>query len=129
VAVRVLIVDDHSPFRSAARRVVALTDGFEVVGEAGTGGAAVDAARDLLPDLVLMDVHLPDIDGDEASRRILSGRYRPVILLLSTHDPFEYAPLARECGAVAYLPKDQFGPDTLAGTWASAQGRDATADS
>jgi DNA-binding NarL/FixJ family response regulator len=122
MAVRVLIVDDHAPFRGAARTVVALTDGFEVVGEVESGEAAVDAARDLAPDLVLMDVHLPGIDGDEASRQILRGSPRPVVVLLSTHDPLEYAPLAAECGAAAYLAKEHFGPDTLAATWAAALG-------
>jgi DNA-binding NarL/FixJ family response regulator len=120
MAVRVLIVDDHAPFRGAARTVVALTDGFEVVGEAETGTAAVDAVRDLTPDLVLMDVHLPGIAGDEACRRILRGPNRPVVLLLSTRDPVEYAPLAAECGAAAYLAKEQFGPDTLVAAWTSA---------
>jgi DNA-binding NarL/FixJ family response regulator len=121
MAVRVLIVDDHAPFRGAARTVVALTEGFEVAGEAETGEDAVNAARALAPDLVLMDVHLPGIDGDEASRRILQGAQRPVILLLSTHDPLEYGPLAAECGAAAYLAKEEFGPDTLASAWAQAQ--------
>ena len=121
MAIRVLIVDDHAPFRGAARTVVALTEGFEVAGEVESGEAAVDAARTLAPDLVLMDVHLPGIDGDEASRRILCGSHRPVILLLSTHDPVEYAPLAEECGAAAYLPKEDFGPDALASAWAAAQ--------
>ncbi|MGH2766519.1 MAG: response regulator transcription factor, partial [Actinomycetota bacterium] len=72
MTVRVLIVDDQEPFRQAARAVVELTDGFEVAGEAETGEAAVDAARGLGPDLVLMDVNLPGIDGLEATRRILS---------------------------------------------------------
>jgi DNA-binding NarL/FixJ family response regulator len=120
MAVRVLIVDDHAPFRGAARTVVALTDGFEVVGEAMTGAAAVEAVGELSPDLVLMDVHLPGFDGDEACRRILRGPHRPVVLLLSTHDPLEYAPLAAECGAAAYLAKEQFGPDTLVAAWTTA---------
>ena len=73
MTVRVLIVDDQEPFRQAARAVVELTDGFEVAGEAETGEDAVDRARELEPDLVLMDVNLPGIDGLEATRRILSG--------------------------------------------------------
>ena len=70
--VRVLIVDDQEPFRLAARMVVELTDGFEVVGEAETGEDSVAMTADLAPDLVLMDVNLPGIDGLEATRRILA---------------------------------------------------------
>jgi DNA-binding NarL/FixJ family response regulator len=133
MAVRVLLVDDQAPFLAAARAVVALTEGFEVVGEAASGEAAVDAARALAPDLVLMDVRLPGIDGPEASRRILgraagrgetgagaSGGPRPVVFLLSTSEAAEVAPLVAACGAAAYLPKAEFGPRPLAAAWAAA---------
>jgi DNA-binding NarL/FixJ family response regulator len=123
--VQVLIVDDQAPFRAAARTVVELTDGFAVAGEAATGEDSVDAAGRLAPDLVLMDVNLPGIDGAEATRRILSGlagtERKPVVLLLSTYEATEYAPRAAECGAAGYLPKSEFGPDALAAAWASAQ--------
>jgi two-component system response regulator AlgR len=121
MAVRVLIVDDQEPFRLAARTVVELTDGFEVAGEAETGEAAVDAARELQPDLVLMDVNLPGIDGLEATRRILSeAGGRVVVLMLSTYEAEEYAPRAAEVGAAAYIPKSEFEPDRLADAWAAA---------
>ena len=71
--VHVLIVDDQPSFRRAARNVVDLTPGFVMSGDADTGEAAVGAAREQQPDLVLMDVHLPGIDGPEASRRIFAG--------------------------------------------------------
>jgi DNA-binding NarL/FixJ family response regulator len=120
VTVRVLIVDDQEPFRLAARMVVEATDGFEVVGESETGEASVEAAGRLDPDLVLMDVNLPGINGLEATRRILQGPNRVVILLLSTYEEEEYAPRAAECGAAAYIPKSSFSPDRLADAWAAA---------
>jgi DNA-binding NarL/FixJ family response regulator len=119
--VRVLIVDDQEPFRTAARLVVEATDGFEVVGEAETGEESVDMALQHGPDLVLMDVNLPGINGLEATRRILDQQTRPVVvLLLSTYEADEYAPRAAECGAAAYIPKAAFGPDRLEAAWAAA---------
>ncbi|MEX2458558.1 MAG: response regulator transcription factor [Actinomycetota bacterium] len=121
MAIRVLIVDDQAPFREAARTVVELTDGFEVVGEAETGEASVQAASDLRPDLVLMDVNLPGIDGLEATRQILAnGGGSVVVLLLSTYEYDEYAPRAAESGAAAYIPKSEFEPDRLEEAWAAA---------
>ena len=118
---RVLIVDDQEPFRLAARMVVEATEGFEVVGEVETGEASVEATKELDPDLVLMDVNLPGINGLDATRQILSDSdNRVVILLLSTYEEAEYAPRAAECGAAAYIPKSSFGPDRLAEAWAAA---------
>jgi len=120
MSVRVLIVDDQEPFRLAARMVVDVTEGFEVVGEAETGEEGVRLAAELAPDLVLMDVNLPGIDGLEATRRILAADGPPVVLLLSTYEEAEYAPRAAECGAAAYVPKAVFGPDRLEDAWAEA---------
>jgi DNA-binding NarL/FixJ family response regulator len=120
MTVRVLIVDDQEPFREAARMVVEITDGFEVVGEAETGEDSVTMAADLKPDLVLMDVNLPGINGLDATRQILSaGGESVVVLLLSTYEEEEYAPRAAECGAAAYIPKAVFGPDRLESAWAA----------
>ncbi|MEA2646792.1 MAG: two-component system, NarL family, invasion response regulator UvrY [Chloroflexota bacterium] len=120
MAVRVLIVDDQAPFRDAARTVVDLTDGFEVVGEAETGEDSVRMAHELRPDLVLMDVNLPGINGLDATRQILADIDPVVVLLLSTYEADEYAPKAAECGAAAYIPKSEFMPDRLEAAWAAA---------
>ena len=126
MTVRVLIVDDQEPFRMAARMVVEVTDGFEVVGEAETGEDSVTMAEELKPDLVLMDVNLPGINGLDATRQILAGAIdgsgAVVVLLLSTYEEEEYAPRAAECGASAYIPKAVFGPDRLEAAWAAATG-------
>lgn len=118
MSVRVLIVDDQAPFRLAARMVVDATDGFEVAGEAETGEDSVAMAAELRPDLVLMDVNLPGIDGLDATRQILAGSDTVVVLLLSTYEEAEYAPKAAECGASSYIPKAVFGPDRLEQAWA-----------
>ena len=126
MSVRVLIVDDQAPFREAARAVVELTDGFELAGEAETGEDAVDRARVLSPDLVLMDVNLPGIDGLEATRRILrESDGRVVVLMVSTYEADEYAPRAAEAGAAGYIPKSEFEPDRLSEAWDAAGGGQA----
>jgi DNA-binding NarL/FixJ family response regulator len=119
--VRVLIVDDQEPFRAAARLVVEATDGFEVAAEAETGEDSVTMARDVRPDLVLMDVNLPGINGLEATQRILADAPSTVVFLLSTYEEAEYAPRAAEAGAATYIPKAVFGPDRLEQAWAKAR--------
>jgi DNA-binding NarL/FixJ family response regulator len=123
VAVKVLIVDDQPAFRRAARHVVEMTDGFEVVGEAASGEDSVEAARAWWPDVVLMDVRLPGIDGLEACRRIC-GLDRPggapVILLVSTETPADAAEWASACGAAAYVPKAEFDSERLVAAWTGA---------
>jgi len=123
MAVRVLIVDDQEPFRLAARAVVEATDDFEVIGEVETGEASVEAAHDLVPDLILMDVNLPGIDGLEATRRILAqagDSKTVVVLVLSTYEAAEFAGRAAEAGAACFISKSDFSPDRLAAAWAEA---------
>ena len=118
--VSVLIVDDQAPFLRAMSAVIEETDGFGVVGRAGSGEEAVVAARALLPDLVLMDVNLPGIDGLEATRRLRARTSAPVVLLLSTYDEDAGARFIAECGAAAYVTKSAFGPDRLREAWTAA---------
>jgi two-component system invasion response regulator UvrY len=118
--VRVLIADDRAPFRRAARAVVSATPGFEVVGEATSGEAAVELAAALEPDLVLIDVHMPGIGGFEASRRIAGRESGPLTVLVSSYRPEDLPQSPRACGATAYVRKEDFGPRTL---WALWEGR------
>jgi DNA-binding NarL/FixJ family response regulator len=118
--VRVLIVDDQLPFREASRMVVEMTDGFEVVGEAENGEHAIALVKELKPDLVLMDVQMPGIDGIETTRRITSVPKPPVVIVMSTHESGDYVDVALAAGAVGFLPKSQFGFDTLNEMWAIA---------
>jgi DNA-binding NarL/FixJ family response regulator len=119
--VRVLIVDDQEPFRRAMAAVVAETDDFVVVGSAASGEESLALAAALRPDLVLMDVHLPGIDGIEATRRLTGSPGGPVVVLLSTYDQDEFD--LAGCGAASYVPKAAFGPDRLSAAWAEATGR------
>ncbi len=124
MAVRVLVVDDQPPFRMAATAVVEATEDFEVIGEVETGEAAVEAARELLPDLILMDVNLPGINGLEATRQILAAATEDppvVVVVLSTYEASEYAPRAAEAGAASYIPKSEFSPDRLEEAWRAAK--------
>jgi DNA-binding NarL/FixJ family response regulator len=100
--------------------VVQETAGFAVVGQALSGEDSILAAAELLPDLVLMDVNLPGIDGLEATRRLRGRQSPPVVLLLSTYDEDAGARFVAECGATAYLTKSAFGPDRLLEVWAAA---------
>ena len=118
--VRVLIVDDQLPFREASRMVVEMTDGFEVVGEAENGEDAVAMAADLRPDLVLMDVQMPGIDGLEATRRIMGLDSPPRVLVMSTHESGSYEAPALAAGAIAFIPKSEFSMDALEESWAAA---------
>lgn len=118
--VQVLICDDQETFRAVARQVVNATEGFEVVGEAESGEDSVVAAGRLRPDLVLMDVHLPGIDGLEASRRIRAEHPEVAVLLLSTYDPEDFAARIAGSGAIAFMSKAAFGSDGLTEAWARA---------
>jgi DNA-binding NarL/FixJ family response regulator len=115
--VRVLVVDDQEVFRRVMSAVVQQTDGFVLAGSAASGEESIVTAGILRPDLVLMDVNLPGIDGMEATRRLLAGTTAAVVLL-STYDEDDWDGQAQECGAVAYVGRSAFGPAKLRAVWA-----------
>jgi DNA-binding NarL/FixJ family response regulator len=108
VSVRVVIADDQQLIRDAFRMILAAEDDIEVVGEASTGSEAVAITRELEPDVVLMDIRMPELDGIEATRRILAHRPRPAtrVLILTTFDLDEYVYDALRSGASGFLLKD-----------------------
>jgi len=111
----VLIVDDQAPFRSVARTLVRMLRGWQVVGEADSGERAVALAGELAPDLVLMDINLPGINGIEATRSILQARPDTLVLLLSTYAAEDLPRDAMDCGATGYVRKDDLTPQVLRG--------------
>ena len=107
-----LVVDDHPSFRKTAR-VLLESEGFVVVGEAADGATAIEAARSLRPDVVLLDVVLPDIDGFEVAAALGRNGDPPLIVLISSHDPRDYGSLVAESGARGFISKADLSPATL----------------
>ena len=101
-----LIVDDHPSFRASARLLL-VAEGFDVVGEAEDGASAILEAARLAPELVLLDVQLPDIDGFEVAQRLTSGGAGPAVVLTSSRDGADFGPLVAASGARGFVPKGE----------------------
>ena len=115
--ISVLVVDDQLPFRAVARTVVRIAKGYEVIGEAETGEQAVEMVGELSPDLVLMDINMPGINGIEAARQIKLVYPDTSVILLSTYKVTDLPTDALECGAIGYIHKEDFDPDILDVVW------------
>jgi DNA-binding NarL/FixJ family response regulator len=113
VPTRVLIVDDHESFRSSARLLLE-AEGYEVVGEAETGASALAAAAELRPDVILLDVHLPDIDGFDVAARLATGGEGPRVVITSSRDASDFGPAIHRSGALGFVPKNELSGEALA---------------
>ena len=121
----VLIVDDHDEFRASASALLE-AEGFAVVGGVPGGAAALAAVERLRPDVVLLDVQLPDTDGFALARRLCAERWAPAVVLTSTRDAGDYGErLERSC-ALGFLAKDEVSAETLGRLLASRAGPPAS---
>ena len=116
MTVRVVIADDQQLIRTGFRMILAAEPDIEIVGEAATGTEAVSLNRDLRPDVMLMDIRMPELDGIEATRRILAQSHEPKtsVLILTTFDLDEYVYDALRAGASGFLLKDVPAPQLAA---------------
>jgi two-component system response regulator EvgA len=113
--VRVLLVDDQALFREALATLLAVRDEVEVVGEAADGAEALRAVEELHPDVVLLDVQLPDTDGFDVAARLTRMNARaPAVVLTSSRDSSDYRPLIERSGARGFIPKAELCGDAIA---------------
>jgi DNA-binding NarL/FixJ family response regulator len=109
----VLIVDDHPSFRASAR-VLLESEGFNVIGEAVDGASAVEETCRLRPQLVLLDVQLPDIDGFDVAARVATGDSAPRVVITSSRDASDFGPAIARSGALGFVPKSELSGEALA---------------
>jgi DNA-binding NarL/FixJ family response regulator len=112
MALSVLIVDDHPSFRASARMLLEAA-GYEVVGEARDGRSGLRAATELAPDVVLLDVHLPDVNGFEVATRLKADGSALAVIIVSSCDREDVRPLVQRCGARGFIAKAELSSDTL----------------
>jgi DNA-binding NarL/FixJ family response regulator len=111
--IRVLLVDDHAVMRDGIRALLSLAEDIEIVAEAGEGKGATEKASELSPDVVVMDIAMPGMDGLEATRRIVKHNPHSKVLILSQHDDKEYVLSALRAGGSGYIPKRALGSELV----------------
>ena len=118
--VRVWVVDDQASFRMATAAALAAMEDFVMAGECETGESAIELMRNASAEIVLMDIRMPGMGGIEATRRIRAAHPDLMVLLMSTYDVEDLPAAAADCGAAAYLHKEQLSPDLLTRLWRAA---------
>lgn len=118
--VRVWLVDDQASFRRVAAEMLSAAEGFVLTGECDTGESALELTQGGGPGIVLMDIHMPGMGGIEATRRIRATHPDLMVLLMSTYDIEDLPAEASDCGATAYLHKENLSPDLLTRLWLAA---------
>ncbi len=108
----VLIVDDHPSFRASARRMLE-ADGYDVVGEAADGISAIDAVRELQPDVVLLDIRLPDVDGFQVTERITANGTASAVVLTSSRDRSDFGYDIVRSAAHGFIPKSELSAEAI----------------
>ena len=117
VSIRLLIADDHALVRSGLRSMLGREPGIEIVGEARNGREAVELCRSLRPDLVLMDVRMPEMDGLEATRTIKRELHETGVLMVTMHENRDYMLEATKAGAAGYVLKDAARDELVGAVW------------
>jgi DNA-binding NarL/FixJ family response regulator len=125
--VGVLVVDDQLVFRQVAHEVIDATDEFELLGEASSGAHALLAVTELDPDLVLLDVRMPEMDGIETATRLHAEHPRAVVVLITLQESSDLPDGMSLCGAAELVRKQDFGPALLRRVWDSHGPRSARA--
>jgi two-component system, NarL family, invasion response regulator UvrY len=118
--VRVWVVDDQASFRLATAATVAATEDFAMAGVCETGESAIELIPDGSTGVVLMDIHMPGMGGIEATRRLRAAHPDLIVLLTSTYDVEDLPADVADCGAAAYLHKEDLTPDVLTRLWKSS---------
>lgn len=111
--IKILVVDDHALMRDGIRALLVLHDDIEIVGEAANGNEAIEKARELAPDVVIMDIAMPEMDGLEATRRLSKKNPRVKVLILTQYDNKEYILSGIKAGAAGFVPKRALGSELV----------------
>ncbi len=111
--IKVLVVDDHAIMRDGIRALLSLHDDIKIVGEASEGSEAIEKVQELSPDVIVVDIAMPGMDGLEATRRIMRQNPKAKVLILTQHDNKEYVLAAIKAGSAGYVPKKALGSELI----------------